>query len=263
MTRGRWGFACSVLASLALTACGGGSSGEPVDLDPTSLCNSAGAQPKVLNGASCGSYRTTPVVVMYIVEQGGEVNLCSGTRISNNEVLTAAHCVSDNPVRVVAAAFKSDILATGLEATDWVVHPNYAGDGRFTNDAAIVRFPGGLPNPTMGILTSEATKKGQLVNFAGWGLPELESLAVGAGRVSSVGTHFLQIKYDGSASDICSGDSGGPFYRMVNNRPGLVGITSNAESLDCGANKTSSFTNVQTPSILQFIQANAPTAIYF
>lgn len=252
-----------LLGSLLLAACGGGSKEEPVDLDPMVLCNSAGAQPKVLNGASCGSYKTTPVVVMYIVEPSGEVKLCSGTRIANNEVLTAAHCVSDNPVRVVAAAFKSDTLATGLEASGWVVHPDYAGAGRFAFDAAIVRFPAGLPNPTMGILTGEATKKGQLVYFAGWGLPELESLAVGAGRVSTVGTHFLQIKYNGTASDICSGDSGGPFYRMVNNRPGLVGITSNADTVDCGASKTSSFTNIQTPSILQFIQANAPNAVYF
>lgn len=263
MTPGGWGFVGSVAASMALAACGGGASEEPVNLDPTVLCNSAGAQPLVLNGASCGSYRSTPVVVLYIMNPDGETNLCSGTRISATEVLTAAHCVSESPVRVIAAAFKSDSVATGLDAKSWVIHPGYGDGGRFANDAAIVRFPAGLPNPTMGILTSESMNKGQLVYFAGWGLPKLESFAVGAGRVSSVGNDFLQIKYNGNTSDICSGDSGGPFYRMLNNRPGLVGITSNADSLECGANKTSSFTNIQTPSMLQFIQANAPTAAYF
>ncbi|HEY9094697.1 MAG TPA: trypsin-like serine protease [Hydrogenophaga sp.] len=263
MTVNRWKWLALVVVPLWLGACGGGSSKEAVDLDPAVLCHSVGAEPKVLNGASCGSYRTTPVVVLYAVGADRQVKLCSGTRISNNEVLTAAHCVSDQPKRVVAGVFKADSEVSGLDATAWVVHPDYVGTGRFAYDAAIVRFPDGLPNPIMGILDSAPVKKGQLVYFAGWGLPELERLAVGAATVSAAGAEFVQVKYNGEASTICAGDSGGPIYRLVGDRPGLVGITSNSETLDCGANNTSSFTNVQTPRVLEFIQANAPSAVHF
>ena len=259
----RWKWLALAVVPLWLGACGGGSSKEPVDLDASVLCQSAGAEPKVINGASCGSYRSTPVVILYTVGADRQVKLCSGTRISNNEVLTAAHCVSDQPKRVVAGVFKTDSQVSGLDATEWVVHPDYQGNGRFAYDAAIVRFPNGLPNPVMGILGSAPVKKGQLVYFAGWGLPELEQLAVGAANVSAVGAEFLQVKYSGEASSICAGDSGGPIYRSVDGRPGLVGITSSSETLDCGANNTSSFINVQTPRVLEFIQANAPSAVYF
>eukprot|EP01136_Pigoraptor_vietnamica_P029139 Opistho-1_new@87093 len=78
-----------VAASLAavLAGCGGGGGPEPVNLDPTALCNSVGAQPKVANGASCVSFKSTPVVFLLIVRAGGVQVACSGTRISPTHVL--------------------------------------------------------------------------------------------------------------------------------------------------------------------------------
>lgn len=257
----KWAWTAAVCVSAALVACGGGgSSVEAVDLDPTALCNSAGAQPQVFNGASCASFKSTPVVLLVIEEADGSYSSCSGTRISVNQVLTAAHCVADSPKRVVAANFKSDSSISGINATAWVAHPAYASDS-FVNDAAVVTFPDGLPNPTMPLLVSERARKGQAVFFAGWGLPS-QKLAVGAANLSEVDETFLSVNFDGSQSITCPGDSGGPIYRRLPTGTALIGIVSNGSPVDCGAAATSRFTFVQNPSVLNFIRTHAPSAAY-
>jgi secreted trypsin-like serine protease len=261
MASRKWVWLAMAGVSSALVACGGGGTTvEPVSLDPTVLCNSAGVQPKVFNGASCVSYKSTPVVLLAIQEADGSYSSCSGTRISANQVLTAAHCVSDSPKRVIAANFKSDTSITGIDATSWVAHPAYSTTG-FVNDAAVVSFPAGLPNPTMPVLASESAIKGQAVFFAGWGLPSNE-LAVGAANLSAVSSEYLSINFDGSQSNTCQGDSGGPMYRMLAGGAALVGITSSGTSAACGAGERSLFTNIHTPTVLDFIRTHAPTASY-
>ena len=261
MVSRKWLWLAMAGVSSALVACGGGgSSVEPVSLDPTVLCNSAGVQPKVFNGASCVSYRSTPVILLLIENVDSSYSSCSGTRISENQVLTAGHCVSDGPKRVIAGNFLSDSSVTGLNATSWVVHPAYSPIG-FVNDAAVVSFPGGLPNPTMPVLASESARKGQAVFFAGWGLPS-EELAVGAANLSDVSNEYLTINFDGAQSNTCQGDSGGPMYRTLPSGAALIGITSSGTAAACGAGERSNFTNVHTPTVLNFIREHAPAAAF-
>jgi secreted trypsin-like serine protease len=254
------GTAVAVVLSTLVACGGGGGSVEAVDLDPTALCSSAGLQPKVVNGASCVSFKSTPVMLLVIQAADGSFSTCSGTRISVNQVLTAAHCVADSPRRVRAANFKSDTDFYGIDAISWVAHPAYSANG-FVNDAAVVTFPAGLPNPTMPVLTSELARKGQAVFFAGWGLPSQE-LAVGSANLSAVEDALLIVKFDGTQSNTCAGDSGGPMYRLLPGGAALIGITSSGTAGECGAAERSNFTNAQTPSVLDFIQAEAPGAAF-
>lgn len=259
-----WRSGCAaVLTSAVLVGCGGGDGAEPVNLEPTALCNSAGAQPKVVNGASCVSFKSTPVVYLLIARANGEQVACSGTRISPTHVITAAHCLEGNPKYVLAALFKTDASAKGLAAKKWALHPGYDGSGPPTpNDVAVVTFPAGLPNPTMPILASQAAAPGQAVTFAGWGEPT-GWLAVGAANLSVVNEQSLGFTFDGSQSNVCPGDSGGPMYRVLPGGPAMVGVASSGPKAPCGEKATVNtlFTNLQTPSVLEFVRSQAPGAV--
>ncbi len=258
------GLAAAALSAAALAACGGGSDEEAVSVDPTVLCNSAGAQPKVVNGASCVSFKSTPVVLLRITLGDGSLGVCSGTRISATHVLTAAHCLDDNPKRVDVAAFSSDTSGKFLKAKSWVSHPGYDGSvavNDTVNDAAVITFPAGLANPTMPILASQPSEGGQAVYFAGWGLPAIAELAVGGGNLSSTDEVRLSIKGGDKESAVCQGDSGGPLYRSLAGGPAMVGISFAVSAIDCTGKETAFFTNIQTPVVLDFIRASAPGAV--
>jgi hypothetical protein len=48
----------------------------------------------------------------------------------------------------------------------------------------------------------------------------------------------------------------------VGGQPALIGITSSGTVSDCGKGDGSLFTNVQGPSVINFIRSQAPEAAY-
>lgn len=257
----RWNHA--VLASLAavlLSACGGSDGGdEPVSLQ--SQCNSIGAQPKIVNGTPCGQPGQASVVALQI-EAGGDVLSCSGTLITPTKVLTAAHCVPAGTRRVLAGQLSPNGSVVGVRAANWVVHPQFTETptGLF-NDVAVLNLSAALPNQTMGILVSRNSAVGQTVFMAGWGLPA-QDLAVGTAVLDFVDEQLVGYKFDGKLSDTCVGDSGGPVFRNVGGRAGVVGITSFGFAA-CGQAGDSRYTNTQGASVIGFIRSQAPDAAYF
>ncbi len=255
----RWFSMLGLVVAAALSACGGGD--EPTLPSAQTLCSSAGASPKVYNGATCAGYSGTPVVFLVLVREGNAY-ACSGTLITPTRVLTAAHCV-EGASRIVVAKFANDDDVTPVEATAWKSHPDYTRTSTGLNyDAAVVYLSSAMSNPTMGIHKSAAASVGQSVYIAGWGQPDGE-LVVGAATLGIVNSTQLGYKYDGNLSNTCQGDSGGPLYRVINGTPGLMGITSSGTAQNCGDKETSLYTNAQNGSVLSFIQSNAPgVAVY-
>lgn len=251
----KWLAACGLAAVLA--ACGGGDSSATLP-SAQELCGSAGATAKVFNGAECTDYQNSPVVRLAISRSDGNYS-CSGTVIAPNSVLTAGHCIKDATSVVVIGYIGEQ--GYRYVARSWAVHPSFSvsGTGAISYDAAVVTTRQTLPHPSMALLTSSSSNPGQLAFVAGWGLPTY-SLTVGAAEIDTVSDVTLSYKYDGQLSDTCVGDSGGPMYRMINGRPGVIGITSYGTVANCGSKGLSVYANTQNNSILSFIRANSPAA---
>ena len=255
-------FKCAgvALAASLVAACGGGGSSELVLPEANTLCASVGLIPKIVNGAQCAQPERSPVVLLLALDAGGDTGSCSGVMLTPTKVLTAAHCMEPGTQRMAAVQWKANGQGSLVYASSWVAHPGYssAGEG-FQNDVGVVTLRSGMSNPSMPLLVSSPSKKGDEAYIAGWGEPGLE-LAVGFVRFSRVDETHIGYTYKGQASNTCSGDSGGPAYRGVGGPAGVVGITSSGSVEGCGDGDVSLFTNIQTPRVLTFIRAQAPNA---
>lgn len=251
----RWIQGLGMALVLLLAGCGGGDGASVA----STQCGSLGLSPKVLNGTNCATPERSPVVLLYVVNSAGAVAACSGTMISSDKILTAAHCVRGSIRRVVTPVWRADGSAGEMTASRWVAHPGFqwTADG-FVNDVAVVFLPAALPNPTMPLLVSQPAAVGQSVFVAGWGGPGFQ-LAVGTVTLEIVSTTQLEHHYTGGAgSNTCGGDSGGPMYRQTGAGNGLIGITSFGTATSCGAEEFSFYTNLQSPAVQSFIRAQVP-----
>lgn len=254
-------FFNSLLPGLALlvSACGGGGSDVALP-SATELCASQGLQPKIANGANCANPSQSPVILLYMVTGSGAYQ-CSGVLVTPTTVLTAAHCLRAGTSRVVAAKWDAKGGVTGVSARSWVSHPGFseAGSVGYVNDIGVVKLASALPNPTMPLLVSQRSSVGNQVYLSGWGDPGGD-LAVGYAQLNVVNEAQIGFTYTGKLSNSCPGDSGGPVYRPVNGRQGVVGLTSTGTTEGCAEGDHSLFTNTQSPSVLEFIHTQAPGA---
>lgn len=257
-TMGRW--AGSAALALMVSACGGGDGGDSATLpSAAALCASAGAIPKIFNGSDCANPTQSPVVQL-VLQVGGNGVTCSGVMLTPTRLLSAGHCFQSSTQRAAAVVRDANGNAKFVNAKSWVVHPGYSqSDQGILNDVAVVTLSAAMPNPTMPLVVSSPSQKGNGVFLAGWGLPNSD-LAVGYALLSNVTELQLEVSFQGQLSNSCSGDSGGPVYRPVGGRQGVVGLTSTGTATACGAADRALFTNTQAPSILSFIRAHAPGA---
>jgi trypsin len=226
------------------------------------------ATAKIAGGTPCGGLEKSPVVLILKNLPDGRTGACSGTMLSPNKALTAAHCLD--------GASSIDVLfgtTTGrfayVTSTAWNIHPEYSGfgNGAVRNDVGIVHTPVNLPVPNLPILSSQAPKNGDKVSIFGYGKTETSAdidgkLRVGNMTIAGIDSERLYAYYVAGASDICSGDSGGPMILQVGSQQTIVGTTSYGSSSNCSVGDMSGFMNLQSPSIKNFISRVAPDARY-
>jgi secreted trypsin-like serine protease len=259
----------SLLAlALLITSCSGGGSGDDNGGDlasKTDACSVLGLQPKIVNGTQCRS-GASPVVQLDLILRDEEA-LCSGTLIAPNYVLTAAHCV---PRSVLAVnVFTSD----GTEETSGqaiFVHPGADEDGGFStsrNDVAVIKLSTPLSAPTIPIFVSRETRKGDRMSIFGFGKDDtgdFGSFRSGTMKISEVSDDILIAEYEKEeGSNTCFGDSGGPAFITAENSAGitttgLAGVTSGGQSKTCGEGDLSTFVNLQSDEVLNFIRSVVP-----
>lgn len=208
----------------------------PTKLEISNIVNGKSATKKNENSHS---------VVAIIAEKNEGRSLCTGTIISPEIVLTAAHCLDEISPRL-QIVFNLNISKAGekdlREGDSYVQHPHWnrhlnSGEG----DIALIHFKGGLPggySPVVLANKSLKLKIGQKVSMLGYGVTDGLS-EKGAGKLRETNSVVIdqhsstEFITDGEISSVCFGDSGGPSFLKVNNEFIQWGVASSVLSRAC------------------------------
>ncbi|MBI5543304.1 MAG: trypsin-like serine protease [Deltaproteobacteria bacterium] len=191
--------------------------------------------------------------VVYIEMSG--LGACTGTLITNNIVLTAGHCVSDEEGNFISSPSRYTVYFdtntngdpdTLRSVTEVHRHPQYDpdwGSGAPLNDIAVLKIsskPSSItPIPFLPSSLASGLTQGTSVEFVGYGVTEDGSSGVklhvsdtlGGVCNSSSGCGGgiyapWTIYYDQRPGGPCSGDSGGPAFYRTGGKEYVAGVTS-------------------------------------
>jgi secreted trypsin-like serine protease len=253
------GVAAAVVALLGLASAAGAAQ--------------TGGSTSVINGqeAPAGSY---PYMAFVVAFEGEGASVCSGTVVSSNVILTAAHCVLDETFssikepagfRVVTgnvdwASSPRTVSTVSRVAVDpsfaYVTFPGYAP---VRGDVALLGLSAPITQPPIRIATSQAWNTGTATTLVGWGEATsgggaVETLRFGEAGVQSPeyckskSSHFeaawslCVLDYPSSRYSICHGDSGGPLLVFPAGEPLQIGVASYGVSETCSPTQPQYYT---------------------
>ena len=181
-------------------------------------------------------------------------NFCGGTLIDRDRVLTAAHCVYDNPnvnwIALGNSAREGCAVGECIEVESTRVHDRYDHGGLYDYDFAILKLKRPSVFDPIHLAPSDSgTFEHANVTVFGWGktayfgqmsdqLKELQTQVVSNDEcVKSFGSAEISdrmlcaVVRSNAFQDTFSGDSGGPMvYYNGNQEPLLVGVVSWAKA---------------------------------
>ncbi len=158
---------------------------------------------------------------------------CTGTVVSNDIILTAAHCVksyemNDSDVIVYFGnEYKTYNESLERSTISWIYHPGYEAvqdqNGQFLtayNDVAVVKIQGGIPSgfkPAALIGAEREIPTNSEIIIAGWGATSDDPIIYSSSLQSTTvtlskywNTHLITDQRNQKGA--CFGDSGGPAY---------------------------------------------------
>jgi secreted trypsin-like serine protease len=233
----------------------------------TDACSTLGLDSRIINGTACEE-NNSPVVRINLVNADGQSSLCSGSMITDNDVLTAAHCVVTS--RIVSATVR--VNGREVSVRRITPHPGVRFDETaiaIFNDVAILELSESVSLPTLPIILSRPIGEGDRFSIYGYGRDDNDNLDVlrsGDSRVGSVTDQHIIAAFDGeTGSNSCNGDSGGPAVQTIEtsdnvDRTGIVGLVSSGNNPNCTAGDISLYANVQGNELRDFILATVPDA---
>lgn len=198
------------------------------------VLSGAAALAMVGNAPPATGWAARPIVM--VVDERGD--LCTGTAVAQDLVLTAAHCVA-RPLRYQVKVYQS---GQSISVRSVATHPrfdfaSYAAN-RATADVALLKLASPLPEivAPANLAAPRRVAVGETLTIAGFGVtlsgtprglgvPRMANLAV-TGQPGS-----LQVRlYDPATRNLrsglggCMGDSGAPMFD--GERPSVIGVVS-------------------------------------
>lgn len=245
-------FTCKALSLLSLVmliGCAQNKGGLASNSDGKLTSSIIGGKPVPANTVVAKS-----TVAIYDVERGA---LCTGSIITQDVILTAAHCVQGgNPANyriifglvVDKTAEIRKVVAMKYNAK-WDKSDQAAEETPDLGDVGIIKIDGALPDgyqPARMLSAKAPLKDGQEVMLAGYGLTDgvsktgEGSLRYAVVKIKNAAFGKSEVLVDQSAGQgACHGDSGGPAYaKDADGKLSLFGITSRGinDPLDqCGS----------------------------
>jgi secreted trypsin-like serine protease len=233
-----------------------------------------------------------PYLAFVIYRDGGASEACSGTVVSSNVILTAAHCVVDEEHGALRPASRFRVVTGNVEwgSSERVVsavsavaaYPEYTWSGEFTHwgDAAILQLAQPISAPAVKLATSEAPAAGSSALMVGWGKTTPSQSGVSPllhyGETSiesdldcaAGSSHFhpgaeLCVLDPSQLRSACSGDSGGPLLVVApgtTSEPLEVGIASFIIDGGCSPSTPQYYTSAAlvAPWVASQVAAAAP-----
>ncbi len=216
--------------------------------------NNAELNSNIINGSVC-SVGNSPVVELQLLNQAGsEIGGCTGTAVTQRTVITAAHCLVDGIYGVRVVTGSKNIKATAFYASPYFEAPGNAS--LEVGDLGVVIVGQDLGTRTVSMLGSNTLQAGMSGIIGGYGLDDngnYGTLRAGYMTIAQVTSNSIVSYYNGSGSNTCSGDSGGPFFVQVGSEWVLAGVTSNGTLENCGAGDESRFANITASINKNFI----------
>jgi secreted trypsin-like serine protease len=223
------------LLSILLTAAIAGADGWQLLGGQTSATHVPAALTQIFNGVPTSDFPA--VAGIAILNLNGSVAGCSGTLVSPQVVLTAAHCVTSGPVAIRTVFFPGGV-ETDYDAVALLVHPEFSPNELAVADIALLLLATPVAEVAPVALATRSPRAGKKATIVGYGRDETGTFGLKqfgsvklrkcprrfnpAGLVAGQLARSLCWRPRKKGQDTCQGDSGGPL--LVNSA--LVGVTS-------------------------------------